>query len=359
MSINLSSTRITSRIHSTINITNLPPEILQHLSKFLNCQDLCQFQSSCKPIRESIDLALVNKSNLLRPLKNNWVWTNRDDVKHLWTRLELISPQKTHTVIFTCEFRDQGWGNQKGFIHIAEHSEGDTGKIQIDNIICSSPRANHHWIRLRLEFQPDPKKKYSLWYQVGGGGGHELRMRSPSLRNVIHGSLYAKIVNADLPLTNDFCRNMFQMVMEQMIMTPEPDSRIINKDVNVKVDEDKNDNNCKVVSLFRDFLGVELSTMDDVRQITTFLQDYEKMMGDMKMGGDSDTVDDDDQEESHEDVEQFLWMLQNMDRRIVDDVPDHDRNDIQMVPVPPARRQRRSVYRWLCCSSRRARLESS
>eukprot|EP00553_Chaetoceros_curvisetus_P016065 CAMPEP_0204643594 /NCGR_PEP_ID=MMETSP0718-20130828/836_1 /ASSEMBLY_ACC=CAM_ASM_000674 /TAXON_ID=230516 /ORGANISM="Chaetoceros curvisetus" /LENGTH=174 /DNA_ID=CAMNT_0051664875 /DNA_START=51 /DNA_END=575 /DNA_ORIENTATION=- len=172
---------------SSATITALPRELLQAIPMWLDGRDAYHFQSASRAILQSVNLAVVVNEN------DGFSWYDCNDARHLWTTIDPAFPLcRTHSILFTCKYKDQGWGNRKGFIHIAESifeddEEGET-QIKMGNIIYSSPRAEHHWMDLRFEFQPDDGKRYSLWYQVGGGGGHTLHVASVSLKTLIYGS---------------------------------------------------------------------------------------------------------------------------------------------------------------------------
>lgn len=251
----------------------LPSDVLKdNLSKLLNGRDACRFQSSCKAVHDSLDLAAVNKNALLNPLKERYAWRDCDNDLHLWTTLDFRFPHKIHSVSFTCRYKDQGWGNRKSSISIAEIDEGNK---QIQKVLCSSPTAEHHSMDLTLEFHHDPQKRYALFYKVGGGGGHELFAENPSIQTLIHGSVDAKLSNADLPFQNDFVRSMILTVV-RMMSENDVAMRSGNDDGNVRVRDDVIQQHFSTfATLFRESLGLDLSNLDQVEQISAFLHNYE------------------------------------------------------------------------------------
>lgn len=89
-----------------------------------------------------------------------------------------------HTVFVRMEWCDQGWGNQKGMVSVVDTSKGDAGapgdyKVWGECVVAGREPAPHQWSPLSLTFCPASVSSgpYSLWYRVGGGGGHVIAVR--------------------------------------------------------------------------------------------------------------------------------------------------------------------------------------
>ena len=109
--------------------------------------------------------------------------------------------------VVTMTWRDQGWGNQKGMVSVVETlpsdpTEGgpgtpsDTPEARRDHkpsgmpwgpcVVAGREPAPHADETLRLSFPIKRGATYALWYRVGGGGGHRLRVRYCQLHLVEH-----------------------------------------------------------------------------------------------------------------------------------------------------------------------------
>lgn len=62
----------------------------------------------------------------------------------------------------------------------------DAGRFLGGRVVAESPDAEHHSTRLTLEFAPKDGLEYFVFYKVGGGGGHELRVSEALLYQTIH-----------------------------------------------------------------------------------------------------------------------------------------------------------------------------
>lgn len=102
-----------------------------------------------------------------------------------------------HTVFVTMNWCDQGWGNRKGMISIVNEDAsgglGDDGQELPARapgdyqawppcVVAGKDPAPHNRDPLRLTFHPIKGKTYSIWYRVGGGGGHRLEVSECTVR---------------------------------------------------------------------------------------------------------------------------------------------------------------------------------
>ena len=105
---------------------------------------------------------------------------------------------------------DQGWGNQKGMVSVVETAAAERqpaaeaaaeAAAQDDKSTLAAPGdykpwgawvvagkepAPHRMEPLRLSFPVRRGARYALWYRVGGGGGHSLRIENCSVHVVEH-----------------------------------------------------------------------------------------------------------------------------------------------------------------------------
>eukprot|EP00933_Yihiella_yeosuensis_P055829 TRINITY_DN5475_c1_g1_i1.p1 TRINITY_DN5475_c1_g1~~TRINITY_DN5475_c1_g1_i1.p1 ORF type:complete len:181 (+),score=53.92 TRINITY_DN5475_c1_g1_i1:69-545(+) len=107
------------------------------------------------------------------------------DAWHELGKLE-IQCKTVATLDVTCEWRDQGWGNQKGDIKIALERGGELVCEKNAFGICrreedkeSYDQVEHH-LDKDNDIVSEAKKGdiYKFLYVVGGGGGHELHIKN-------------------------------------------------------------------------------------------------------------------------------------------------------------------------------------
>jgi len=215
-------------VHSSVvSIADtLIPEILKNISMFLDSRDALNFQTSSKILHQSIGLAVVNHAVFFPQLEQaRPSWHNCDDSDHIWRNIDQIFPDRVHSIHFSCQIKDQGWGNRKGHLYISEvddtewtsylvtEQEINTNAIS-EKWIFRSPVSDHNFTTLQFEFKPLPGKVYSIWYRVGGGGGHALQIEDVKIQSLIYDPICAKLMNSNLPVKNKFFQKMFMAVLE-------------------------------------------------------------------------------------------------------------------------------------------------
>jgi len=191
---------------SVVSIADtLYPEILKSISMFLDSRDAFNFQTSSKGLHQSIGLAAINH----KLKKNRESWNVNDYSVRMWRKIDLIILPSGHSILhrmhsihFSCQMKDQGWGNRKGYLFIAEvddtewqsysekekhiQSHSESAKKIREKIIFRSPISKHNSTKLQFEFKPLPGKVYTIWYCVGGGGGHALHVKDVKIRSLVY-----------------------------------------------------------------------------------------------------------------------------------------------------------------------------
>ena len=112
-----------------------------------------------------------------------------DDSRKRWVEIDpILFRSDVHSMIFSCEYKDQGWGNRKGKIYVTEKDDGFLANdvYDIGTVIAESPTAEHHTQSLVLKFIPKLGARYAICYKVGGGGGHELFITNAKVRSAAY-----------------------------------------------------------------------------------------------------------------------------------------------------------------------------
>jgi len=247
----------TSFQNDPLHLLQIPSEILKEgIIRFSETRDALNFQATCKNMKKLIDLALLQ--NALPFMIKNESFRDMDDGWHLWEILTPIFPDKISSVIFTCVFKDQGWGNRKSAISI---SEIDATTREIIIIVVQTPIAEHHLTDAHLTYMPNPSKLYALCYKVGGGGGHQLIATDPKVSTIMHNSIYCKLHNSKLPLEDSFFNTMLKEVLDMIF---ESGSDVIQKYP-------------QFVSLFNS-IGLDVTNSESICHAKLFLQEYNAIM---------------------------------------------------------------------------------
>jgi len=240
------------------SILDLPDEILkEQISRYLCFRDVSSFQSTCSQIETSISLKIMHAVELQPEPVFQFYDRSNDEI--FFKTIDPILFDQSHTILFTCDFKDQGWGNRKGFLYIKELDNADRSKIESSGrTICSSHLAEHQWTKFSFEFMPQIGKVYSIWYKVGGGGGHELCVKNAKFRSLVYDptGVFSKLANADFCKTDVFCQNMFMSVVDTL-----------SSDLERKVTDDENSLAMQYPHFVTLFKSIGLILTDDPKQL--------------------------------------------------------------------------------------------
>lgn len=173
----------------TPTFLNIPLELKRRVACFLSPRDAIQVSRTCTTLRNSLALSSMEPQVALFERVNRvGDYDDGDRPRHLF-RLPLFN-RRAHSVAISFQWRDQGWGNQKGEVFITEN--GQDNVIQHDQflgggtVIYRSPAPAPHQLEpVRIEFSPSDGRWYHFWYKAGGGGGHSLFLQQGFLRTII------------------------------------------------------------------------------------------------------------------------------------------------------------------------------
>jgi len=172
-------------------LSALPIDVLKHAVSFLTSSEALQLHELNSSFRDALPLSTLTYSKLFRK-KKKWSGATDTPIRSVW--IPVLFPHRTHSIVLTCRWRDQGWGNRKGTLFIVAvdaHDDPNTETLEsIENgkIVYQSPLAAHQEESLQMSFSYSPSKAYYLWYRIGGGGGHELHVNNLFMHTIIHDS---------------------------------------------------------------------------------------------------------------------------------------------------------------------------
>ena len=175
-------------IEEIFTLFDIPDEILRTITGLLIVSDALSFQSTCKTMKNTISLGSMKRA-IPRELQTFHISPPHDDSRKRWVEIDpILFRSDVHSMIFSCEYKDQGWGNKKGKIYITEKDDEFLANdvYDIGTVIAESPIAKHHMKSLVLKFRPKPGSRYAICYKVGGGGGHELFITNAKVRSAVY-----------------------------------------------------------------------------------------------------------------------------------------------------------------------------
>lgn len=179
----------------------LPSSILLHVVCFLQLQDSMKLARCSKSLHDSISLTCLQVPKELGPfIRHGGVWDGMEFVK--LCRLPVWMMPRAHSLILSCQWRDQGWGNRKSRLAVVAFPSTAfqqdiippriTGKSLPwggGRLVYLSPTdAPHQLVPLRVTLpitRPKENEGYVLFARAGNGGGHSVEIRDISLRSVI------------------------------------------------------------------------------------------------------------------------------------------------------------------------------
>jgi len=236
----------------------IPQEINIRVASFLSVQDIMKYQSSCKYLKNDINLNILHKE--LPNLSQSGSYDHGDEIIHWVTLTPFLFPNLIHTIHVTFDFRDQGWGNRKGVIYIMEEKYvghgHNSGCIDKGTIIAMSPTAEHHETKCSLSFKPKKGFIYNLCYKVGGGGGHELHVRNMKVESFVH--------CAAVPLVNKLYPNL-------------PDKFVLDmmKHSFDAIEETKGSGKCGGLISHFESVGLDLNNVQHIEHIKMMFRELE------------------------------------------------------------------------------------
>jgi hypothetical protein len=132
------------------------------------------------------------------------------------------SKEIVHSMTLHAQWKDQGWGNQKGGLFIVAKPRISTKEpdaapcfsidFDVDDdrdpfdggrvVAMTTEMAPHEWGHVSLTFAPREGEAYYMWYRVGGGGGHELHIKDCRLETFVFDDMDSSFSNTYQVLYN-------------------------------------------------------------------------------------------------------------------------------------------------------------
>ena len=178
----------------------VPSELLRRIVYFLHPSDALIFTSS-DVLEKRVNVSAL-RPKALPALRADDRFFYGDVPQPYEPRIHFpCDISNIHSITVRTQWKDQGWGNQKGGLFIVATPKAskldvavvpavendatvenanetledpfEGGRVVAETAIC----APHEWGHTELTFSPVESEYYYIWYRVGGGGGHTLFLK--------------------------------------------------------------------------------------------------------------------------------------------------------------------------------------
>lgn len=151
---------------------DLPSDLLKKIGSYCPADSAVCLSRLSKGLHEVLSLSTAEWE--LWRNERHWLGGYRD-VRTFVEPIPIVLPRHlVQSVRLCCTWKDQTWGNRKGVLFVSTSDKHLTD----DSIVAQSGIAEHTETALKIEFHPKEGENYYLWRYVGGGGGHELKVRN-------------------------------------------------------------------------------------------------------------------------------------------------------------------------------------
>jgi len=161
---------------------------------FLTAKDALSFARTSKENKDASCLSILDPVKLHDGTVPWYGSYSTGDNKYRWKEIHMPVTSHTHSVQFSCIWKDQGSGDRKGRLYIAGSCKSKGSFRDDDVVCCTHSDAEHEYQPLRLRFVPEEGKRYFVWYKVGAGGGHQLYIRNPVVHYLIYDNFEGYLV---------------------------------------------------------------------------------------------------------------------------------------------------------------------
>lgn len=174
-------------IEATIELTDLPKDILRRVADYLKLLDAVRFCSCSKTMHDTIPLVTLQPP--IPVLGITHMKGEMRDKHRIGAQIPILLGSRNHTIVLKSTWKDQGWGNAKGLLLVTANdddaSEKDIKDFSKARLVTTSPTAPHTPEPCWLSFRPKQGEIYHLWVLVGGGGGHTLDFTTPVIMHSV------------------------------------------------------------------------------------------------------------------------------------------------------------------------------
>mmetsp|Transcript_17464 Transcript_17464/g.25227 ORF Transcript_17464/g.25227 Transcript_17464/m.25227 type:complete len:279 (+) Transcript_17464:111-947(+) len=158
------------------NISALSPELQRRIVSHLSRKDAVSYSQASTNQNKALNLSAITQ-----PIVSSIRWYggyHNGDTPRKFLEIPLLLRSRIHSIVLRCEWKDQGWGDQKGQLFIKKGN--DENVIDLSGLL-----APHLLDDFEVSFHVDASSSYQIWYKVGGGGHHhELLIRNLEIQYI-------------------------------------------------------------------------------------------------------------------------------------------------------------------------------
>mmetsp|Transcript_8543 Transcript_8543/g.14983 ORF Transcript_8543/g.14983 Transcript_8543/m.14983 type:complete len:301 (-) Transcript_8543:155-1057(-) len=151
---------------------NLLDDIPPLIAGYLPPLDAIDLSRTCRKLQSQLSLTATPRRRIL----TGFIRHDSNDDRHYGFQIPIISQVAVHSILVSMTWKDQGWGNRKGRVFVVAGG---------GRVVYSSGIAPHNLEQFSFTFEPRQNESYHLWYNVGGGGGHSLRLSNVSVQALV------------------------------------------------------------------------------------------------------------------------------------------------------------------------------
>eukprot|EP00580_Thalassiosira_gravida_P005399 CAMPEP_0201654126 /NCGR_PEP_ID=MMETSP0493-20130528/45337_1 /ASSEMBLY_ACC=CAM_ASM_000838 /TAXON_ID=420259 /ORGANISM="Thalassiosira gravida, Strain GMp14c1" /LENGTH=399 /DNA_ID=CAMNT_0048130675 /DNA_START=61 /DNA_END=1260 /DNA_ORIENTATION=- len=165
---------------------HIPDDISPLVVDYLSRLDAVNLSRTCRKLRSQLSLTTTSRRILTGFIKDD-----QNDERQYGFQIPVTLQVAVHSILVSMSWKDQGWGNLKGMVFLVAEDKTRTydrsGRKGLDGgrVIRTSDIAPHTLENLSFSFTPRQHESYHLWYIVGGGGGHSLRLSNVSIQSLV------------------------------------------------------------------------------------------------------------------------------------------------------------------------------
>ena len=194
-------------------VSLIPSVVKARIATYLTAKDALQWAATSKSMQTDLGLSVLTPPY---ELLYSQIWLGDritgDHPRRYNPRIPILC-RRSHSIIVSCRWKDQGWGTRQGKLFIvASKTTTATGmgstttknnnhhnhhhyRIPSDpsispfdggRVVCESPTfAGHSWTTLQMSFCPRDEELYHLWYVCGNMDGSLLMVEDLVVRTVL------------------------------------------------------------------------------------------------------------------------------------------------------------------------------
>jgi hypothetical protein len=194
-----------------MNLQGLPSDLKKQAASFLSAKDAHSLNQTSRALHADLCLSTLSPAFQLYSNENWYGDVHTGDLPRRGSKIPIFFGSSVHSIVLTCLWSDQGWGNRKGELFVLAFPDNDNQyqypssnnlSFLDGRLVYRSQVARHEEESLKCSFNPRRNEIYYIWFKAGGGGGHELRLRNLLVHTVVFDDRDRTLANTFQALSN-------------------------------------------------------------------------------------------------------------------------------------------------------------